>query len=592
MVAKISSTSNLGGALAYNFHKVEAGEAKVLLVSGMSVDNNGNTDMNRALEDMQRLLPSSMRTKKTVFHASLNPHPDDKLSDEELRDIAAYYMEKMGYGSQPFIVFKHSDIEREHIHIVSLRVDSNGRKINDSHEFRRSDKVRKEIKRVWNLNTCKEQNIPDREQLQKADIDKGDIRKQIAGTVSVILKKYSFQSIAYNFHKVEAGEAKVLLVSGMSVDNNGNTDMNRALEDMQRLLPSSMRTKKTVFHASLNPHPDDKLSDEELRDIAAYYMEKMGYGSQPFIVFKHSDIEREHIHIVSLRVDSNGRKINDSHEFRRSDKVRKEIKRVWNLNTCKEQNIPDREQLQKADIDKGDIRKQIAGTVSVILKKYSFQSIGELNAVLSSYNIMAEEVKKEHNGKQYNGMVYSVTNSEGRKLTVPIDAAKLGRKYGYNAIHNHITRSKKEFKKVQPDLRNKVRKAMMMNPDRKEFVQMLKTEGIDVVFRENNVGRIYGITFIDHENGIVANGSRLGKGYAASVFNEYFNGNGDNPFLTALPQDVQVDQIIDSDTPGDDMITEMTGSLLDGTSHGIDYRELAFQRKMRRLYSGKLKRKK
>ena len=108
---------------------------------------------------------------------------------------------------------------------------------------------------------------------------------------------------------------------------------------------------------------------------------------------------------------------------------------------------------------------------------------------------MAEEVKKEHNGKQYNGMVYSVTNSEGRKLTVPIDAAKLGRKYGYNAIHNHITRSKKEFKKVQPDLRNKVRKAMMMNPDRKEFVQMLKTEGIDVVFRENNVGRIYGITF-------------------------------------------------------------------------------------------------
>ena len=93
MVAKISSTSNLGGALGYNFHKVEAGEAKVLLVSGMSVDNNGDTDMNRALEDMQRLLPSSMRTKKTVFHASLNPHPDDKLNDEELRDIAAYYME-------------------------------------------------------------------------------------------------------------------------------------------------------------------------------------------------------------------------------------------------------------------------------------------------------------------------------------------------------------------------------------------------------------------------------------------------------------------------------------------------------------------
>lgn len=59
------------------------------------------------------------------------------------------------------------------------------------------------------------------------------------------------------------------------------------------------------------------------------------------------------------------------------------------------------------------------------MRKYSFQSVGELNAVLSAYNIMAEEVKKEHNGKQYNGIVYSVTNSEGRKLTVPIDAANL-----------------------------------------------------------------------------------------------------------------------------------------------------------------------
>ena len=400
-------------------------------------------------------------------------------------------------------------------------------------------------------------------------------------------------ALGYNFHKVEAGEAKVLLVSGMSVDNNGITDMNRALEDMQRLLPSSMRTKKTVFHASLNPHPDDKLSDEELHDIAAYYMGKMGYGSQPFIVFKHSDIEREHIHIVSLRVDFNGRKINDSHEFRRSDKVRKEIERKWNLNACKKQNIQDTEHLQMADISRGDIRKQIAGTVSAILKRYKFQSVGELNAVLSAYNIMAEEVKKEHNGKQYNGMVYSVTNSEGRKLTVPIDAAKLGRKYGYNAIHNHhIIRSKKDFKKVQPVLRNKVRKAMMVDPDRKDFVEMLKTEGVDVVFRENNAGRIYGITFIDHAYGIVANGSRLGKGYAASVFNEYFNENGDNPLLSALPQDAQVDQIIESEAPGDDMIAEMTGSLLDGTSHGIDYRELAFQRKMRRLYCGKLKRKK
>ena len=43
-------------------------------------------------------------------------------------------MEALGYGKQPYIVFKHNDIAREHIHIISLRVDGDGRKINDKFE--------------------------------------------------------------------------------------------------------------------------------------------------------------------------------------------------------------------------------------------------------------------------------------------------------------------------------------------------------------------------------------------------------------------------------------------------------------------------
>ena len=50
----------------------------------------------------------------------------------------------------------------------------------------------------------------------------------------------------------------------------------------------------------------------------------------------------------------------------------------------------------------------------------------------------------------------------------------------------------------------------------------MKVDGIDTVFRINPVGRIYGVTFIDHTNGIVANGSVLGKEFSAGVFNELF----------------------------------------------------------------------
>lgn len=57
---------------------------------------------------------------------------------------------------------------------------------------------------------------------------------------------------------------------------------------------------------------------------------------------------------------------------------------------------------------------------------------------------------------------------------------------------------------------------------RDEFRQLLKAENIDTIFRVNPVGRIYGVTFIDHNDGIVANGSVLGKEFSANAFNELY----------------------------------------------------------------------
>ena len=141
MIANISSTENLGGALGYNFKKVEKGEASILFAQNLYQNKEGTYTMEDVLADMEALIPKNCRTKKTVFHCSLNPHPDEKLSDETLMQLAKEYMEALGYGKQPYIVFKHSDIAREHIHILSLRVNGEGKKINDKFEKRRSKKI-------------------------------------------------------------------------------------------------------------------------------------------------------------------------------------------------------------------------------------------------------------------------------------------------------------------------------------------------------------------------------------------------------------------------------------------------------------------
>ena len=61
--------------------------------------------------------------------------------------------------------------------------------------------------------------------------------------------------------------------------------------------------------------------------------------------------------------------------------------------------------------------------------------------------------------------------------------------------------------------------------NREQLVADLKAKGIDVLFRQNDTGRIYGVTFIDHESRTVLNGSRLGKDFSANVFNDLFSGS-------------------------------------------------------------------
>lgn len=132
--------------------------------------------MEEVLADMQTLLPEKCRTQKTVFHCSLNPHPDEQLSNVQLTQIAQEYMEALGYGEQPYIVFKHNDIAREHIHIVSLRVDSQGHKINDKFEKRRSKQITDALERKYNLIPSSKVAVKAVEDMPKIDTSRGNIK--------------------------------------------------------------------------------------------------------------------------------------------------------------------------------------------------------------------------------------------------------------------------------------------------------------------------------------------------------------------------------------------------------------------------------
>ena len=412
-------------------------------------------------------------------------------------------------------------------------------------------------------------------------------------------------ALGYNFKKMQHNEAVVLCVNELRKGFDGTFQMDKVLADMQRAIPEQCRTKKTVFHCSLNPHPDEKLTDEEFTQIAKEYMEALGYGKQPYIVFKHNDIAREHIHIVSLRVDGEGKKINDRFEKRRSKQITDTLERKYNLIPSSKVNDKEEAETPKVDMGKGNIKEQVASIVRTVLKHYRFCSLGELNVVLSKYNLAVEEVKMEFRGKKYDGLVYVPTDDKGGKVSTPIHASDIGRGVGYTAVQNRMQKSKHAIKPLISTVRNKVLQTMRTSPNtEKELRQRLEEQGLRVVIRKNDNGRIYGITFIDDEQGVALNGSRLGKGYAANVFNSYFSNPAHNPFLdetlygrpsVRLEQSVTVQPLQSNAEEGDNLVDELIEDMVGDsfTSTGNDdWKEAAWQRKLRRQSKVNLRRRK
>lgn len=335
-----------------------------------------------------------------------------------------------------------------------------------------------------------------------------------------------YGALVYNQEKVDEGLGKILGSNLVFEPTDGQFNVSECVNDFMQFVPAHFRTEKPVFHVSINPHPDDRLTDDQLTDIGREYMERLGYGNQPFLIFKHEDIGREHLHVVSLRVDSNGKKIDDYKEHERSKEITEHLERKYNLNPAEGQKCSEQWELTPVDVSGGDLKKQIAAVIKPLASMYHFQSMGEYKAVLSLYNINVEELKGEVKGKPYRGLLYSAMDSEVNKVGNPLKSSIFGKSVGYDGLEKRMAKSAERIKTKNLKLHTlkAVSEATQSCPSESEFRAKLRQQGIDVLFRRNDEGRIYGATFIDHTTRAVLNGSRLGKDYSANVFNDLYGG--------------------------------------------------------------------
>lgn len=329
-------------------------------------------------------------------------------------------------------------------------------------------------------------------------------------------------ALNYNENKVKKNKAQLIMAVGFPKDPNA-LNFYEKLHRFTNLTDLNKRTHTNTVHVSLNFAPGEILTQETLQLIAGKYMDGIGFGMQPFLVYQHFDAAHPHLHIVTTNISKDGKRI-PLHNIGRtvSEPVRKEIERDFGLVKAEEmKKVPFKVKAadpQKAKYGATETHTAINEIVSFAVSQYRFSSVHEFNAILKQYNVIADRGEENSFLQKAGGLHYRLLTEDGRKIGTPIKASsvrgkptlkKLGSLFAENTI------AKNEHKAAT---RERVAKVLCSGPmTRTEFEKRLKQENIIPVLRQNDQGRIYGITYIDEFNRSVFNGSDLGKEYSGNA---------------------------------------------------------------------------
>jgi hypothetical protein len=336
-------------------------------------------------------------------------------------------------------------------------------------------------------------------------------------------------ALHYNENKVRQGVAKFIHSANYSKDTEllGFNDKIKLLEKLTAL---NQQTKVNSVHVSLNFDTADKLNEELLKEIAGVYMNQIGFGEQPYLVYQHYDAGHPHIHIVTTNIKRDGRRM-ELHNLARNQsmKASKQIEKEFNLIQATSKHRLGYElkpvNVQRVQYGKAETKRAITNVLDHVPSTYKYASLAELNAVLQQYNVIADRGSENSRIYQSKGLVYRILDANKQKIGVPIKASLIFSKPTLKNIEARFESNEREKQGYKLRVMNAIDFAVLKKPNQSlsDLIKAVQKENIHVVLRQNNNGVIYGITYVDHHTKCVFNGSHLGKQYSANGIQQRCN---------------------------------------------------------------------
>jgi hypothetical protein len=284
----------------------------------------------------------------------------------------------------------------------------------------------------------------------------------------------------------------------------------------EQLNDKSQKVNTKAMHISLNFAIGEKPDTELLQKVAADYMDRIGFGSQPYLVYRHDDAGHVHIHIVTTPIKANGRSIN-LHNLvqRKSEPARKDLEQKYGLIPAESQKkeksfTPTPANLEAAVYGKIETKATISNIIREVTTNYKYTSLEELNAILRQYNVTA--YRGAIGSRQYvnRGLSYSMVDRDGYKIGVPIKASSIYSSPTLNNLEKKMEQNKVKKVPYKKYVQGKIDAVVARSSSLEGLIGGLQQKNIQCHFERNKDGQERSLYLIDPFNRTIYNAEELG----------------------------------------------------------------------------------
>ncbi|WP_421917859.1 relaxase/mobilization nuclease domain-containing protein [Marinifilum sp.] len=250
------------------------------------------------------------------------------------------------------------------------------------------------------------------------------IGKQVTGT--------SFRSVLnYNEEKVKKGVAEII---GSNMLCRDSRSLAKEFGMIRALKPN---LSKAVYHVSLSISPEENLTNDQFQELGEKYLEGMGYRNSQFVIYRHTDTECPHIHIIANRIDMEGKVVSDKWNFKRSENIIRELEIEFGLQQVKSSSEAKEKALSKGEFEFN--KRTALAPIKVQLQEMIKEALKFSADQEHFQNIMNQMGANVQFHKSKSGQTFGISfEYEG----VSFKGSKLGKAYSWNKIKTQLNNGK------------------------------------------------------------------------------------------------------------------------------------------------------